>query len=30
VGGFTGMGNEMTLAEAWDGTAWSVVKTPHP
>jgi hypothetical protein len=30
VGDFTGTGNEMTLAEAWNGTAWSVVKTPHP
>ena len=27
---FIGTGNEMTLAEAWNGTAWSVVKTPHP
>jgi hypothetical protein len=30
VGDFTGTGNEMTLAEAWNGTAWSVVKTPRP
>ena len=20
----------LNLAEAWDGTSWSVVKTPHP
>jgi hypothetical protein len=20
----------FNLAEAWDGTSWSVVKTPHP
>ncbi len=30
VGEFTGIGNEMTLAEAWNGTSWSVVKTPRP
>jgi hypothetical protein len=24
------VGNEGTLAEAWNGTAWSVVKTPRP
>jgi hypothetical protein len=30
VGDFTGIGNELTLAEFWNGTAWAVVKTPHP
>jgi hypothetical protein len=28
VGDFAGIGNEMTLAEAWNGTTWSVVKMP--
>jgi hypothetical protein len=22
--------SQFTLAEAWRGTGWSVVKTPHP
>jgi hypothetical protein len=30
VGDFTGIGNELTLAESWNGRAWTVVKTPHP
>jgi len=30
VGDFAGIGNELTLAESWNGTSWSVVKTPHP
>jgi hypothetical protein len=30
VGDFAGIGNELTLAESWNGTAWTVVKTPHP
>jgi hypothetical protein len=30
VGDFQGIGNAFTLAESWNGTRWSVVKTPHP
>jgi hypothetical protein len=30
VGDFIGTGNGMTLAESWNGTRWSVVKTPRP
>jgi hypothetical protein len=30
VGDFEGIGNGMTLAEQWNGTRWSVVKTPRP
>ena len=30
VGDFIGIGNELTLAESWNGTSWNVVNTPHP
>jgi hypothetical protein len=30
VGDFTGTGNEFTLAEAWNGTSWTVIRTPRP
>jgi hypothetical protein len=30
VGDFVGLGTGMTLAQSWNGTSWSVVKTPRP
>lgn len=30
VGDQQGAGDEFTLAEAWNGTRWTVTKTPHP
>jgi hypothetical protein len=30
VGDFQGIGNQVTLAEAWNGTHWTIVKTPQP
>jgi hypothetical protein len=30
VGDFAGIGNQLTLAKSWNGSSWSVVKTPRP